>query len=32
MLLSSVDLPAPFAPITATTSPAATPIETPNSA
>ena len=30
--LSSVDLPAPLAPITATTSPSATPIETPNSA
>ncbi len=32
MHLSSVDLPAPLAPITATTSPSATPIETPNSA
>ena len=32
MHLSSVDLPAPLAPITATTSPSATRIETPNSA
>jgi hypothetical protein len=32
MHLSSVDLPAPLAPITATTSPTATRSETPNSA